>query len=327
MALEYKDYYKILGVGKTAASEEIKKAFRKLAREYHPDVAKSKAGTEDKFKEINEAYEVLGDAEKRKKYDALGSNWNQAQGAQRPPRGSRSRGAAEGSESYEFGGTGFSDFFEQFFSNGGRGFQSGPQFGTGENGHGSTHGFSQKGNDVQGDILVTLTEILQGSVRTISLQTRNPKTGQPETHTFRVKIPEGVEEGQLIRVPGKGEEGLGGGGAGDLYLRVRFARHPDFNVQGGDLVYDLDLAPWEAVLGATVSIPTLEGSVSVRIPAGSNQGQKLRVRGKGLPRKSSGRADLLAILNIQLPTTVSVEERALWEQLASKSEFKPRKSS
>lgn len=334
MAVEFKDYYKSLGVSRDASADDIRKAFRKLAREYHPDVAKDKSKAEEKFKEINEAYEVLGDPDKRKKYDTLGANWNQ----QVPPGWQQGRGfggAGPGGEGYEFhfGGTGFSDFFEQFFggARGARGFDfeeamGGAAAGAGRRGRAGGMGTQpMRGNDVEGDVLVTLNEAFQGSIRTISLQKLNRQTGRAETQTFRVRIPVGVQEGQIIRVPGKGEEGFNGGPAGDLYLRVRFAQHPEFKVRGSDLYYDLELAPWEAVLGGNVTIPALEGPVTVRVPAGAAAGQQMRVRGKGLPRAGGERGDLYATLSIQTPTQVTEDERALWEQLAKKSNFNPRK--
>jgi len=322
MAVEFKDYYKTLGVARDAGQEDIRKSFRKLARQYHPDVAKDKKKAEEKFKEINEAYEVLGDPEKRKKYDTLGANWNQAQpppGWQQGGRGSRP--GQNGGEPFEFqfGGTGFSDFFEQFF-----GGASSREFGGARRSRGG-RGHVEAGADIEGDLLATLHEAFSGSVRTISLQRLNRETGEAATESFRVRIPVGVQEGQLIRVPGKGEQGSNGGPPGDLYLRVRFAQHPDFRVRGADLHCDLDLAPWEAALGATVSIPALDGAVSVRVPAGSLGGQQLRVRGKGLPAEGGARGDLYAVMQIQMPPSITDEERALWSQLASRSAFNPRR--
>lgn len=322
MPVEFKDYYQSLGVAREASQDDIRKAFRKLAREYHPDVAKDKKIAEEKFKEINEAYEVLGDPAKRKKYDALGANWNRAQP---PPGATGGRGfRGQNGEEFEFhfGGTGFSDFFEQFFGGQGErgfGFQD---FGQGQRAAG---GAPLRGQDIEGDILVTLDEALNGSVRTISFQRRNRQTGQAISENFRVRVPVGVTEGQMIRVQGKGEEGHNGGPGGDLYLRVRFAQHPDFRVRGSDLYFDLDLAPWEAVLGTTVSIPAIDGSVSVRVPPGANKGQQLRVRGKGLPAQGGTRGDLYAVISIQMPTEVGQAERELWQQLAERSSFNPRK--
>ncbi|MFZ9855745.1 MAG: DnaJ C-terminal domain-containing protein [Limisphaerales bacterium] len=328
MAVEFKDYYTILGVPRSAGADEIKKAFRKLARQYHPDVAKDKKVAEEKFKEINEAYEVLGTPENRKKYDTLGANWKQGGGFQPPPGwqqsagsgGRRTRRAAPGGEEYEFhfGGTGFSDFFEQFFGRQG-GFQGA------EPSDDSASSYAQRGADVEGEISVSVEEVLQGSVRSVSFQRVNSRTGAAETHRFKVRIPAGVQDGQLIRVSGKGETGFGGAAAGDLYLRVRLAPHPDFQIQGSDLTADLDLAPWEAVLGATVDVKTLGGGVKVRIPPGTNAGQQLRVRGHGLPRGSSGeRGDLFVKLAVKIPDSVTPAERELWEHLAKISPFKPR---
>ena len=335
MPVEFKDYYQSLGVSRDASQDDIRKAFRKLAREYHPDVAKDKKGAEEKFKEINEAYEVLSDPTKRKKYDTLGANWNRAQ----PPPGGGPFGGFGGAggrgfrgqngEEFEFhfGGTGFSDFFEQFF--GGRGEGAGFGFddyaqGQARAGRGAATG-PARGNDIEGDILVTLNEALQGSIRMISYQRRNRQTGQAVSESFRVRIPVGVTEGQLIRVPGKGEEGRNGGASGDLYLRVRFAQHPDFRVRGADLYYELDLAPWEAVLGTTIAIPALDGPVTVRIPAGTGKGQQLRVRGKGLPAGGGARGDLYAVITVQVPAEVTAEEREMWQKLAEHSKFNPRK--
>jgi len=322
MAVEFKDYYDVLGVARDASDEEIKKAFRKLAHQYHPDVAKDKTSAEEKFKEINEAHEVLSDPEKRRKYDELGANWNHAdwQAAQRT--GGFRGGAEEGSE-FHFEGTGFSDFFEQLF--GSRARSAG---GFGRVWESSTGGqaVAQRGQDIEGDILVTLDEVLHGSARTIRLQRTGPRTGQSATQTLRVNIPPGVREAQLIRLTGKGQEGIGGGESGDLYLRVKFAKHPDFRVRGADLFYDLELAPWEAVLGTTVPIQILDEIVSLRIPAGTMAERQFRLRGKGLPSGDGTRGDLYAVVSIQVPSHVTPDEKVLWEQLAAKSAFNPRKT-
>ena len=323
MPVEFKDYYDVLGVARDASDEEIKKAFRKLARKYHPDVAKDKTTAEAKFKEINEANEVLSDPEKRRKYDQLGANWNHPERQPAPPQGGFGGGHEEASE-FHFDGTGFSDFFEQFF--GSRGRPSGGFGRTRADGMGGET-FAQRGQDIEGDILVTLDEILHGSTRTIHLQRTDPRTGQSVTQTLRVKIPPGVREAQLIRLAGKGQEGIGGGDSGNLYLRVKFAQHPDFRVRGADLYYDLDLAPWEAVLGATVDIPTLDGTVSLKIPAGTMAERQLRLRGKGLPTSDGTRGDLYAVVSIQVPAHLTPEQKVLWEQLAAKSTFNPRQPS
>jgi curved DNA-binding protein len=311
MSVEYKNYYDILGVAKNASDAEIKTAFRKLARKYHPDIAKDKSGSEIKFKEINEANEVLSDPDKRRKYDELGADWSRPdrQTAQHP--GGFSGGAEDGSE-FHFDGTGFSDFFEQFF---------------GSRGQTAGGAFAQRGQDIESDILVTLGEALHGSTRTINLQRVDSRTGQTSMQTLRVKIPPGVREAQLIRLGGKGQEGIGGGDAGNLYLRVQFAIHPDFRVRGANLYYDLELAPWEAVLGATVHISTLDGTVALKVPPGTTTEQEFRLRGKGLPSDNAMRGDLHAIVKIQVPSLLTPEEKVLWEQLSTLSTFNPRKTS
>jgi curved DNA-binding protein len=321
MPIQYKDYYETLGVGRTATPEEIKQAFRKLARIHHPDVAKNKTAGEAKFKEINEAYEVLGDPEKRRRYDELGPNWQDDGGGMAGQPGARRGRSPREAADFEFGGTGFSDFFESFFggSRAGRGgfAESGPSFDFGEE-------RAQAGRDVEADILVTLEEALRGSKRKVTL--RRPQGDDERTDTYQVRIPPGVREGQRIRLAGQGGEGSGGGQAGDLYLRVRLARHPDLSVKGPDLYYDLDLAPWEAVLGIRARIPTLDGTTSLKVPPGTAAGGQLRLRGLGLPREDGSRGDLYAVVRIQVPSTVSAQERALWEKLAGASAFKPRKS-
>jgi curved DNA-binding protein len=323
MPVEFKDYYDVLGVARDASGEEIKKAFRKLAHKYHPDVAKDKTTAEAKFKEINEANEVLSDPEKRRKYDQLGANWNHPERQQAPPQAGFGGGSEDASE-FHFDGTGFSDFFEQFFGNRGR-----PSGGFGRTRGDGVGGetVARRGEDIEADILVTLDEILHGSTRTIHLQRPDPRTGQSVMQTLRVKIPPGVRESQLIRLAGKGQEGSGGGDSGNLYLRVKFAQHPDFRVRGADLYYDLDLAPWEAVLGATVPIPTLDGRVSLKIPAGTLAERQLRLRGKGLPTSAGTRGDLYAVVSIQVPAHLTPEQKVLWEQLATKSTFNPRQPS
>ena len=268
MPTEFKDYYRVLGVSPKATDEEIKKAFRTLARKHHPDVAKDKKTAEEKFKEINEANEVLSHPESRMKYDQLGANWKTG-GESRPPPGrtagrSAGRGAGGGEYDFQFEGTGFSDFFEQFF--GGR---AGRSRGASPFDHNGGDGREEpqealRGQDISGDILITLDEVLKGAMRAISVRRTNARTGQEETETYQVRVPAGVQAGQSIRVPGKGGNGLGGGSAGDIFLRVRYAQNPDWQARGSDLVGHLDLAPWEAVLGTTVSVSTLEGGVSIK---------------------------------------------------------------
>ncbi len=341
MPVQFKDYYEVLGVPRTASADEIRKEFRKLARRYHPDVAKDKKTAEDKFKEVNEAYEVLSDPEKRKKYDQLGANWKQGAEFRTPPgwqdrRGQRPRGnGADADFETHFGGTGFSDFFESLFGGGGRrgGFQ-----GT----------FDEeslaRGRDVEGDIMVTLEEALKGSVRAVSVQRSvvcgtcggSGARGQrpcgscggagrvAKSETYQVRIPAGVTEGQRLRIPGRGESGSSGGASGDLYLNVRLAKHPEFAVEDGNLVHETELAPWEAVLGAQISVPTLGGSVDIKIPPGTQNGQRLRIRGRGLPERGGARGDLIVSVRVEVPKEISEKERELWQQLSRESAFRPR---
>jgi curved DNA-binding protein len=240
---------------------------------------------------------------------------------------------------FQFGGTGFSDFFEQLFGSTGKGR---PDFGRGSEFSGS--GFSKHGGNVESDIMVSLHEAFKGSVRPITLQRtrrydRCKGSGQVnnrrcpdcqgegqivKTEKYQVKIPAGVREGQRLRLAGQGEAGVGQGGAGDLILRVYLEKHPDFRVEESNLYYDLDVAPWEAVLGTKVSVPTLEGRLNIKVPPGSHNGQRLRLRGQGLPVHGGGRGDLFVVLRVQVPENISENERPLWEKLARESSFRPR---
>lgn len=305
MPAQFRDYYQTLGVSKTASADEIKSAFRKLARKYHPDVAKDKKAAEEKFKEINEAYEVLSNPDNRKKYDAYGTSWSQAGTAGRGgayPEGAMpgGMGGFGGGEEFHFGGTGFSDFFEQFFGtrrgraySGGMGFEETPQ----------------RGDDVEADLLVTLEEVLQGATRSVSL--RKPGSREPQTYT--IKIPQGVREGQRIRLAGQG--GIGNGAPGDLYLRVKLQQHPDFYFEGSDIFHDVEIPAWHAALGGELTIPTPEGRVKLKIPAGTQPGKKFRIPGQGLPTSKDARGDFFAVATIQIPTKLTAEEKAVWEQL------------
>ena len=312
MAVQFRDYYETLGVPKTASEEEIRTAFRKLARKYHPDVAKDKKTAEEKFKQINEAYEVLSDPEKRQKYDQLGANWNQPGGFQPPPDwggqqqqpgGFYQWGGDNGGVQFEFGGTGFSDFFETFFGGG--------RSRSGFSGLGGAQ-TAERGADVEADIMVTLEEALHGSTRTVSLR----RTGSSKVENYQVKIPRGVHEGQRIRLAGQGEAGAGGGKSGDLFLRVRLAKHPDFTVEGSDLIHEVKIAPWQAALGTELKVPTLEGSVRLKIPPGTQGGQRFRLRELGLPSTSGRRGDLYVVVQLQVPKKLSEKERQIWTELA-----------
>ena len=313
MPVQFRDYYETLGVPKTASDEEVRSAFRKLARKHHPDVAKDKKAAEEKFKEINEAYEVLGDPEKRKKYDQLGADWNQPGGFQPPPGWGAQQpgggfyqygGGDGGGIQFEFGGTGFSDFFEAFFG-GGRGRSA---FG----GFGGRQATAARGSDVEADIMVTLEEALHGSRRTVSLR----RAGSNKTESYQVKIPRGVHEGQRIRLAGQGEAGARGGKSGDLFLRVRLARHPDFTVEGSDLIHEVKIAPWQAVLGTELKVPTLDRNVRLKVPPGTQGGQRFRLRGQALPGISGKRGDLYVVVQMNVPEKLTEREREIWGELA-----------
>jgi curved DNA-binding protein len=300
MPVQYKDYYATLGVAKTASPDEIRKAFRKLARLHHPDVSKDKKNAEAKFKEINEAYEVLSDADKRQRYDQLGADWEH--GVPPPQPGSGRGGPAGGfGQGGSFTGTGFSDFFEQFFGGGRAGV---PGFGAAEQ--------MARGSDIEADLLVTIEEALHGAKKKISFR----RDGRSQVETYEVGIPKGVREGQKIRLAGQGEGAGRRGSAGDLYLVVRFEKHPDYRSEGSDLIYELEMPVWRAVLGGEASVPTPDGSVRLKIPEGTQPGRKFRIKGRGLPTGASTRGDFYVQLVVTLPTALTPETRALWEKLA-----------
>lgn len=317
MAVKFRDYYEILGVSKTASQDEIRKAFRKLARQHHPDVSKEKASAEEKFKEINEAYEVLSDEEKRQKYDQLGANWNQPGGYQTPPGwegapGSRGGGGSFAGGDFEFGGTGFSDFFEMFFGSrrGGGGRPGGGGFDFG--GYGGGRPGVARGEDLTADLMVTMEEALRGGKRSVSFR----RSGSSKVETYDVKIPAAVYEGQRIRLKGQGEAGIGGGESGDLFLRVRIAQHPEFEREEADLYYDLEVTAPEAVLGGEFQVPTLDGgNAKLNIQPGTQGNQKLRLRGRGLPKNGGGRGDLYVVVSINIPKELSPAQRELWTKL------------
>ncbi|MCC6672465.1 MAG: DnaJ domain-containing protein [Planctomycetes bacterium] len=318
MGLKYKDYYDILGVPRGASQEEIRRAYRDLARKYHPDLNKA-ADAERRFKEVNEAHEVLGDPEKRKRYDALGANWQAGQEFQPPP------GFGEGG--FDFGGGsfgefrfgeglgGFSDFFEALF---GRAF--GPGNGRGARGRGAPSGErTMRGEDVEAELELDLGEAIAGGTRSLHMRTPSGE------RTYEVRIPALVPEGGRIRLAGQGQPGLGGGPAGDLMLVVRYATDPRFTrLEQGDLEVRVPVAPWEVLFGGPVTVPTPGGEVVLRVPADSQGGQKLRLRGQGMPRKGGGRGDLYAVLEIRVPQQLTPRERELFAALARESQFKPR---
>jgi curved DNA-binding protein len=318
--VDYKDYYAVLGVPKDASQDDIQKAYRKLARKYHPDVNKD-SGAEARFKEISEAKEVLGDPEKRQKYDRYGSAWRYAQqhgGA--PPPGAEEFGfdfGGGGFRGFDFGdlgrgagASGFSSFFEMLFGGGRPDSWSGARPGE----------WSSAGADHEARLELSLEEAARGGEREITLS--DPATG--EARTFRVKIPAGVRPGQRIRLSGQGGKGSGSGKAGDLYLKVDVAPDPRFRLEGADLHTRLQVTPWEAALGGEAEVPTLTGPVSVRIPPGSSSGRKIRLRGKGFADRSGGQGDLFAEVRVVVPEELDAEERRLFEELRQKSRFKAR---
>lgn len=300
--VQFKDYYAILGVPKTASQDEIRKAFRKLARQHHPDVAKDKKAAESKFKEINEANEVLGDPQKRAKYDELGSDWNQP-GRQQQARNweemfGQGGGFDFGGGGPQGGGGGFSDFFEAFF--GGRGGTRGR----------AKRPAQSRGQDVEFELAVTIDEALHGGKKGFAVD----RGGARET--INVTIPKGVREGQRIRLTGKGEPGYGGGTAGDMYLRVVVQAYGDYRIEGHDLIRAVPVPITTAVLGGEVEVPTLDGTVKLKVPAGTQPGQKFRIKGRGLPSGPETRGDFYAEAKVTIPKALSDSERALWEQLA-----------
>ncbi|HEX4494619.1 MAG TPA: DnaJ C-terminal domain-containing protein [Thermoanaerobaculia bacterium] len=310
--MDYKDYYASLGVKKDAPQEEIQKAYRKMARKYHPDVNKDPQA-EVKFKEIGEAYEVLKDADKRKKYDQFGSNWNRTGG---PPPGYEGFGGGGGFDFRDFqggGGAGFSDFFEMLFgANGPGGRRRGGAPGFGGAGFG---GVPQAGGDSEATITLGIEEAVRGGSREIAIS--DPNTGQRKTLTIR--IPAGVRPGQKIRLAGQGAEGMGGGPAGDLLLKVEIAPDPRFRIEGSDILTYVAITPPEAVLGGEADVETPGGTVRVRIPARSSSGRKIRLRERGLAQSGGGKGDLLAEIRIVIPETLSAREIELYKELAAEA--------
>ena len=320
--MEYKDYYKTLGVDRNASQDEIKKAYRRLARKYHPDVSKEK-DAEARFKEVSEAYEVLGDPEKRATYDQLGSSWHQGQDF-RPPPGSEYRTSRGGADADSV----FSDFFESIFG-GGDPFGAGDPFagrGRARGFHargGAGQGFRTRGEDQHATITISLEDAYHGATRNLNLQTRK-EDGTVEPRQVRVKIPPGVTQGKQIRLAGQGPPGMGGGPRGDLYLEVNIAPHRQYELRGRNIHLQLPITPWEAALGATVKVPTLGGWIDMKIPPGSQNGQQLRLKGRGLPGKSPG--DQHVELNIVTPKADTEGARELYERMSREMPMNPREN-
>ncbi len=320
--MEYKDYYKILGVARDASQDDIKRAYRKLARKYHPDVSKE-PDAEQHFKEVNEANEVLKDPEKRAQYDALGTGWHAGDEFRPPPGYGAGAGRWQRAErmSPEEAAQ-FSDFFSSIFGDlGGMGGMGG------DGGFGARGGgFAGRGADQTARVRISLEDAYHGATRQLSLEVPEVDAQgriASRIRTLNVRIPPGVTEGQQIRLAGQAGGGIGGAAAGDLYLEVEFAPHPVFRAEGRDIHLRLPIAPWEAALGATVSVPTLGGKVSLKIPAGAQSGQRLRLKGRGLPGKTPG--DEYVQLEIINPPATSDAARAAFESLAERFKaFNPR---
>jgi len=301
--MKYKDYYQSLGVARDASKEDIKKAYRRLARKYHPDVSKE-AGAEEKFKEVNEANEVLSDPEKRAAYDQLGTSYRPGQDFRPPP------GWAGSAAGGDFAGADFSDIFSQLFgarkqAGGSRrhGFQSG--------------GAAPGGEDVEASLTLTLEEAYHGVEKHLSL------SAQDGTRDVKLRVPAGALPGKRLRVSGKGQRSPYGGAAGDLYLVIQIAPNARYRLDNKDIYLDTPIAPWEAALGTAITVPTLNGNVRVKVPAGTRSGQKLRLSGRGMP-VTGGAGDFYVQLQVVLPATLSDAERALYEQLAKLADFDPR---
>ncbi len=310
--MEFKDYYQIMGLERDATQDEIKRAYRKLARKYHPDVSKQ-PNAESRFKEIGEAYEVLKDPEKRASYDQLGSNWQAGQDFRPPP---------DWDAGFEFRGGGFtegdasafSDFFESLFGRG-----SGPV-------QGGRGGYQGRGEDHHAKVLIDLEDAYHGATSSLVLQVPElDKNGRVQTRrrTLKVRIPKGVKQGQHIRLAGQGAPGFGQGPAGDLYLEVEFKPNSHYHVEGRDVFLELPVTPWEAVLGASVTISTPGGRVDLKIPSGSAQGRKLRLKGKGIPGPQS-LGDLYVVLTISLPPADSEKAREIYRNMGRELDFDPR---
>lgn len=305
--MKYKDYYAVLGVERGASDKQIKTAYQRLARKFHPDVSKEK-GAEERFKEISEAYQTLKDAEKRAAYDELGRP-RPEQEFQPPPGWS---------QKFSTGGQGFedidlADLFAQFGRSRGRG--------------GRSQEMRHPGQDYDVSVEVTLEQAVEGATLNLDLSVPEPDArgvSRPVPRTYEVRIPPGTAQGQRMRLAGKGGRGFNGGRDGDLYLTVAYRAHPIFRVEGSDLYFDLALAPWEAVLGATVKVPTLGNAVDLRIAPGTPAGRKLRLSGRGLPQRDKSSGDLYALVRIVVPTAVGDEEKALYEKLAEVSRFDAR---
>jgi DnaJ-class molecular chaperone len=333
MAVKFRDYYEVLGAPHAATADEIKKRYRKLAHKHHPDVNPGDKTAEDRFKELNEAYEVLSDPEKRRRYDQLGQNWKGGADFTPPPGWNGAPVDSEDNHGAEYSAGDFSDFFESIFG-GGRGAHA----------RRGGAGFARRGSNVEAEISLTLEEAHHGATRKLSLEaieicpdcggtgSKNDKAcagcrGKGSVHrprTLEVDVPSGVRDGTVIRLAGQGGAGANGAPPGDLYLRVALAPHRLFNIVGDDVQIQLPISPWEAALGTKIEVPTLDGPVKTTIPEDSQGGRRLRLRGQGLKRRHGGRGDQYLQLKIVIPPKISAREKELFEKLAAESQFNPR---
>jgi len=305
MATTTRDFYEILGVGRDAGADDVRRAYRKLARRYHPDVNKE-PGADERFKEVSEAYEVLSDPDKRARYDRFGAAWRQAPDAGSPGASGGFDPGGFGDVRVEFGDGDLGDFGDLFGSMFGR-RGGGAGFG----------GFATRGSDHEAVLELSLEEAARGGSRQISLG---------DGRSYDVNVPPGVRDGQRIRLAGEGGRGAGGGPSGDLFLRVQLKPHPRFRLEGRNLHVEVPVTAWEAALGATVEVPTLDGTAKVKVPPGSSSGRRLRLRGQGFPGPRGGHGDLYATVRIVVPAHLSDDERELFEQLARTSTFDPRRA-
>lgn len=312
--MEFRDYYSALGVGRDATADEIKRAYRKLARKYHPDVSKE-PGAEQKMQEINEAWAVLSDPEKRAAYDQLGRNYRAGQEFRPPPDWDAGFEFSRGADPFGAQAGDFSDFFASLFG----GFGGGPSRGGHER-------FRMRGEDHHAKVMIDLEDALHGATRQITLRVPSVDAHgrvAVRERTLNVRIPQGVRDGQQIRLAGQGMAGSGGGPAGDLYLEVRFRPHPRYRVDGRDIFETVPVAPWELALGATIKVPTPTGTVEVKVPPGSQTGRKLRLKGRGIPGNPPG--DLYLVMEVVLPPADSERARKLYETMARELRFDPRR--
>lgn len=305
---DYKDYYAVLGVDRQATPEQIRHAYKRLAHKYHPDISKE-TNAEEKFKSLQEAYDVLKDPEKRKAYDELGSNWKAGQDFRPPPDWQQRH---EGQQFREEDMAGFSDFFSELFGRSRRG--------------GGFEGFQQRGSDQHAKILIHLEEAYQGGMRTLQLQVPTVDVEgrvQSTLKTLKVTIPPGATQGQQLRLAGQGGPGVGGAPAGDLYLEIDIEPHALYSLQGRDVYLTLPVSPWEAALGADIKVPTLGGAVGLKLAPASQSGQKLRLKGRGMPGKPQP-GDQYAILQIMTPEPHTEAQRSLYQKMAETMPFNPR---